>query len=109
MKTREDFEIFKNIATLNHYLYMDKDNYIDFFNGVATLRITLNDDYEYQMTNLNFPNLEPTNFSQEMTIPVIKEIIKNLKEQKPEMKNTMLKNRWEEILTIVSMSKTLSK
>ena len=49
MKTREDFEIFKNIATLNHYLYMDKDNYVEYFNGVATLRITLNDDYEYQM------------------------------------------------------------
>ena len=103
MKDIKDFEIFDNIAVLNKFLYMDKNN------GITILKITLNDDYEYQVVNLNFPNSKPTNFSQEMTIPVIENIIDYLKEQKPEMKNTMFKNRWEEISTITKANMTLKK
>lgn len=88
---------------------MDKNNYIDYNNGITILRITLNDDYEYQVVNLNFPNLKPTNFSQEMSIPFIESVIDDLKEQKPEMKNTMFKNRWEEISTITKANMTLKK
>lgn len=109
MKDIKDFEIFDNIAVLNKFLYMDKNNYIDYNNGITILKITLNDDYEYQVVNLNFPNSKPTNFSQEMTIPVIENIIDYLKEQKPEMKNTMFKNRWEEISTITKANMTLKK
>ena len=109
MRDIKEFEIFDNIAVLNKFLYMDKNNYIDYNNGIAILRITLNDDYEYQVVNLNFPNSKPTNFSQEMTIPVIKNIIDDLKKQKPEMKNTMFKNRWEEISTITKSNITLKK
>ena len=109
MRNIKEFEIFDNIAVLNKFLYMDKNNYIDYNNGITILRIALNDDYEYQVVNLNFPNSKPTNFSQEMTIPVIENIIDYLKEQKPEMKNTMFKNRWEEISTITKANMTLKK
>ena len=109
MKNIKEFEIFDNIAILNKFLYMDKNNYIDYNNGITTLRITMNNNYEYQVVNLNFPNLKPTNFSQEMSIPVIESIIEDLKEQKPEMKNTMFKNRWEEISTITKANITLKK
>lgn len=50
---RTEFEIFKNLQTLNYFLYMNKDNYIDFFNGMATLRITMNEQYSYSALNLN--------------------------------------------------------
>ena len=109
MRDTKEFEIFDNIAVLNKFLYIDKNNYIDYNNGITILRITLNDDYEYQVVNLNFPNSKPTNFSQEMSIPVIESIIDDLKEQKPEMKNTMFKNRWEEISTITKANITLKK
>lgn len=109
MRNIKEFEIFDNIAVLNKFLYMDKNNYIDYNNGITILRITLNDDYEYQVVNLNFPNSKPTNFSQEMSIPVIESIIDDLKEQKPEMKNIMFKNRWEEISTITKANMTLKK
>ena len=49
MKDIKDFEIFDNIAVLNKFLYMDKNNYIDYNNGITILKITLNDDYEYQV------------------------------------------------------------
>ena len=108
MKDIKDFEIFDNIAVLSKFLYMDKNNYVDYNNGITTLRITMNDEDEYQVENLNFPNSK-TNFSQEMTIPVIESVIYGLKEQKPEMKNTMFKNRWEEISTITKANMTLKK
>ena len=60
MRDIKEFEIFDNIAVLNKFLYMDKNNYIDYNNGITILRITLNDDYEYQVVNLNFPNSKPT-------------------------------------------------
>ena len=52
MKDIKDFEIFDNIAVLSKFLYMDKNNYIDYNNGITTLRITMNDEYEYQVVNL---------------------------------------------------------
>lgn len=109
MKTKEDFEVFKNIGTLNYYLYLEENNYIDYFNGITTLRITMDKDYNYKVLNLNFPDSNPTDFSSEMTIPVVENIIEDLKEQKPQMKNTMFKNRWEEIKTIVSANKAIIK
>ena len=105
---RTEFEIFKNIQTLNYFLYMDENNYIDYFNGMTTLRITMNEHYSYSALNLNFPNSLPMDFSNEMTIPLMECIIQDLKEQKPLLKFTNLKNRWEEISTIVSFSKTLN-
>ena len=105
---RTEFEIFKNIQTLNYFLYMDENNYIDYFNGMTTLRITMNKQYSYNALNLNFPNSLPMDFSNEMTIPLMEYIIQDLKEQKPLLKFTNLKNRWEEISTIVSFSKTLN-
>ena len=105
---RTEFEIFKNIQTLNYFLYMDENNYIDYFNGMTTLRITMNEQYSYNALNLNFPNSLPMDFSNEMTIPLMEYIIQDLKEQKPLLKFTNLKNRWEEISTIVSFSKTLN-
>lgn len=50
---RTEFEIFKNIQTLNYFLYMDENNYIDYFNGMTTLRITMNEQYSYSALNLN--------------------------------------------------------
>lgn len=105
---RTEFEIFKSIQTLNYFLYIDENNYIDYFNGMTTLRITMNEQYSYSALNLNFPNSLPMDFSNEMTIPLMECIIQDLKEQKPLLKFTNLKNRWEEISTIVSFSKTLN-
>lgn len=44
-----------------------------------------------------------------MNLTTLIGIIENLKEQKPEMKNTMFKNRWEEISTITKANITLKK
>jgi len=109
MRSKDILKEFEDITILNQYLYMNEDNYVDYFNGITTLRIKMNEDCEYLAINLAFPNLKPLKCSNDMTINFIRNIIENFKKQEPILKNTRFQNRWEEISTVVSMSKTLTK
>lgn len=111
MRSKDILKEFEDITILNQYLYMNEDNYIDYFNGITTLRIKMNEDCEYLAINLAFPNLKPLKISSDMSINFIKYIIENLKEQEPILKNTRFQNRWEEIkdTTLANLSLNLLK
>ena len=79
MRSKDILKEFEDITIFNQYLYMNEDNYIDYFNGITTLRIKMNEDCEYLAINLAFPNLKPLKYSNDMTINFIKHIIENLK------------------------------
>lgn len=97
MRSKDILKEFEDITIFNQYLYMNEENYIDYFNGITTLRIKMNEDCEYLAINLAFPNLKPLKCSNDMTINFIRHIIENLKRQEPILKNTRFQNRWEEI------------
>lgn len=101
-------KLFKNIAILNQFLY-EEGNSIEYNNGITTLEITMDENFEYRVFNPNFPETKPTIFSSEMTIPVIENIIEDLKSQKPKMKNSLFKNRWEEIFIITTANNALKR
>lgn len=111
MRSKDILKEFENITILNQYLYMNEDNYVDYFNGITTLRIKMNEDCEYLAINLAFPNLKPLKCSSDMSINFIKNIIENLKKQEPILKNTRFQNRWEEIkdTTLANLSLNLMK
>lgn len=111
MRSKDILKEFEDITILNQYLYMNEDNYIDYFNGITTLRIKINEDCEYLAINLAFPNLKPLKCSNDMTVNFIRNIIENLKKQEPILKNTRFKNRWEEIkdTTLANLSLNLLK
>ena len=72
-------KLFKNIAILNQFLY-EEGHSIEYNNGITTLKITMDENFEYRVFNPNFPETKPTIFSSEMTIPVIANKIEDLKE-----------------------------
>ena len=111
MRSKDILKEFEDITILNQYLYMNEDNYVDYFNGITTLRIKMNEDCEYLAINLVFPNLKPLKCSNDMTINFIRNIIENLKKQEPILKNTRFQNRWEEIkdTTLANLSLNLMK
>lgn len=111
MRSKDILKEFEDVTILNQYLYMNEDNYIDYFNGITTLRIKMNEDCEYLAINLAFPNLKPLKCSNDMTVNFIRNIIENLKKQEPILKNTRFKNKWEEIkdTTLANLSLNLLK
>lgn len=111
MRSKDILKEFEDVTILNQYLYMNEDNYIDYFNGITTLRIKMNEDCEYLAINLAFPNLKPLKCSNDMTVNFIRNIIENLKQQEPILKNTRFQNRWEEIkdTTLANLSLNLLK
>ena len=100
MREREILNLFNDIAIFNQYLYMKEGNYVEYNNGITTLRIKMNENCDYLAINMAFPNLKPLLFTSEMSINFINTIIEDLKRKKTEMKNTRFKNRWEEIKEI---------
>lgn len=91
-------------GTLLQYLYCSPDNAIVFNNGVANLELTMNEDGYVLVRNLNFPKSQATDFSSQLIIPVMLDIIDQLRTQPPKMKSTALTSRWDEIVFDVSVA-----
>ena len=54
-------KLFKNIAILNQFLY-EEGHSIEYNNGITTLKITMDENFEYRVFNPNFPETKPTIF-----------------------------------------------
>lgn len=88
----EDYTILMQYLALGYKIKVN--------NGMADIEIWMEDVYKIKGLNLNFKDLPPYNYSEEMTLEnVLLGIIPQLKEQEPEEFKTF-KNRWEEIKTI---------
>lgn len=109
MREKETLSLFNDIAIFNQYLYMNEENYIEYDNGITTLKIRMNENCDYIAVNMAFPNLKPLLYSSDMTINFIRHIIETLKEKEPQIKNATFKNRWEEITEITRSNLWLNK
>lgn len=106
MSQKESVDIFEDIKKLQQYLYIG--NSVTIKNAInVELEITMDKSFNYWCKNMNFPQNPPMEFSSEMTIPVIIDIIDQLKETSPQMANTQLKSRWEEVKTEIAMYNTV--
>lgn len=104
---KDDLFAIEDYATLMQYLALGYKIKVN--NGMADIEIWMEDVYKIKGLNLNFKDLPPYNYSEEMTLEnVILGIIPQLKEQEPEEFKTF-ENRWEEIRSITLETVALNK
>ena len=105
MREKEILQKMKEVTILNQFLYMDKDNFIEYNQDDGTtleIRIDENLDYisNYAKSCGALSHLVPLRVTNSMNLTTLMGIIENIKKQKPKMENTRFKNRWEEIESI---------
>ena len=94
---------FDNICTLQRYLYMSEEHYIEIENIIGVkLQIRMRENLHYYCKNMNFPNLPDICWSDNMTNENMLAIIDQLKEKPAVEFPNSFKSRWEEIVTITS-------
>lgn len=94
---------FNDIRTLQRYLYMSDEHYIEIENVIGVkLRIRMGENLHYYCKNMNFPDLPDACFSESMTNETMLGIIDQLKENPATEYPNSFKNRWDEIVSITS-------
>ena len=89
---------FSNIKTLQQFLYMSEDHYIDIRNAInVPLRIRMDDDGNYLSKNMNYPDIAEMNFTERMNVSNMISMIEQLKEQPAVEYPKNFNSRWEEI------------
>ena len=96
MRIKDTLKLMEEITILNQFLYMDENNYVEFKNGDFIRILKINEN----LASIKNSSLIPLKVNSDMNIRVLGDIIEQLKEQKPLMKNTNFKSRWEEIKNI---------
>lgn len=99
MRTKENLINMENITLLLQYLYMNPEHKIKYNNGLTTLEIYMDNNFEVYAKNLKFEDLPPLYFTNTFNIPYILGLIEVLKTTKPDMED-VFKSKWEEILKI---------
>lgn len=89
-------EGFQEMITIMRYLYLE--NTITIKNCIdVPLELSMTENGRIGCRNLNFPDNPPTDWTEHMDVETCMAIAEQLRNEKPNMKNTALKNRWEEI------------
>lgn len=107
MRNKDTLFEFENFTILCQYLYLDPDHYIIINNGIADLKLQMNDDLKILCTNMNFPDLPPMNFTSRF-YDEFQGIIDCLKEENP-LEFNCFDNRWEEIKDVTLSNLALNK
>lgn len=108
MRTKQQLMEFDNIALLLQYLYMGYS--IEIIN-IINVRLTIRMNPEtcgFEVENKNFPELGFKPFTDQMTVPVLLDIVKQLKE-KPSNDKEHFESKWDEIKTITALNLSLNK
>lgn len=99
---------FDEMQTLLRYLYIEEkvtvNNSID-----VPLELSMTETGRIICRNMNYPDFDPTDYTEHMDVETCMAIAEQLREKEPEMKKTMLKNRWEEIKTVVDFTISQNK
>lgn len=92
----EDYSILMQALGLGHRITIN--------NGLTDLEIFMTEDLDIKAINLNFPDLPPYNYNEEMSLRnVILDVIPQLEEQPASGEfNGGFKNRWAELKTITN-------
>lgn len=103
-------EGFEDIKTLQQYLYMSEDHHIRITNCLnVPLELRMDEQCQYWCQNLHFPELPETNWSSNMTIETMLDIIYDLQNTPATEFPDRFKNRWEEIKTLTRMTVAVNK
>lgn len=96
---------FDDICTLQRYLYMSEEHYIEIENIIGVkLQIRMRENLHYYCKNMNFPDLPDACWSENMTNKNMLAIIDQLKENPAVEFPNRFKSRWEEIVAITSIN-----
>ena len=69
----------------------------------------MKEDFRFFCRNLNFPDLQPMDYTSNMTISNLDAIISQLKEQKSDKYDNNFASKWEEIKDITLANVALNK
>lgn len=101
---------FEDIKVLMQYLYMSEDNSILIHNCInVPLKIRMDENCQFKCQNMNFPELPESNWAEEMTVPVMLDIIEKLKEEPAVEFKERFKNRWEELKNVTKINVSLNE
>lgn len=109
MRTKDELFLLGEVSTLLQYLFLSKDHTITFNNGLADLKIRMDENFNVWCLNLNFPDVPESNFTEQMTPPYMLGIIQILQNTPPVEFPKSFKNRWEEISQITLINLSLNK
>ena len=110
MRTIDTLFELEDILTLMQYLYMDEKNYILFNNGIAWLKMYMDDDGHLMVENQSFPTAIPLSYDDVVNIPNLLGIIDELKKDTEHVKyKETFSNTWEEIKRLTMDSVGLNK
>lgn len=99
---------FQEMQDILRYLYME--NTIAITNSIdVPLELSMTENGRIACRNMNYPEFEPTDWTDHMDVETCMAIAEQLRGQEPTMENTMLKNRWDELHTIVAMNISQNK
>ena len=104
-KTKEKYNEISEIDYLLKYLFLNEENYIIFNNGIVNLKITMDQKCNLKSKIVDDPYDNETIF--QIRIPVLFEIIKQLKEMKTN--NFAFSNEWERIVAFVKLNTDLTE
>lgn len=110
MRNKQDLLDLNDIAILYQYLYMSEDHFVIVNNGLADLKLYMDDNFNIMCLNLNYPDLSPMSYNDMLSISNLLGIIDFLKNDKEhiEIKN-QFDSRWLEIKTITATTLVLNK
>lgn len=100
MRDRETFKTVGEIAMLLQFLYAHEDNKVKFNNGVTDLEIRMDENLEIMCTDLSYPELGETVFSEAATPAYMVGIIDYLKNTPSSIPGC--KSAWFELTVAVS-------
>ena len=110
MRAKENLMKFNDMKILYQYLYLSEDNFIDVKNSIGvTLRLRMNDNMAILCQNMNFPDFPQSNWSDQMIINTVFDIVDQLKEVPAIEFPEKFSNRWEEIKTICNLQMSLNR
>lgn len=99
---------FDDVKILMQYLYMSEEHTVVFSNGLTELSISMTDDFHFLCQNLNFPDIPPMRFDDQMNLPYILGIIDVLKDTKAIEFPDRFSNRWDELKTLTMANLALN-
>lgn len=108
MRSKQQLLAFHNLTKLLQYLYLGDT--ITIINAIQ-VRLTIRMNPEtcgFEVRNENFPELGFRPFTEQMTVPVLFDIIEQLKTQ-PAEHPASFHTRWDEIKTITDMNVCLNQ
>ncbi len=109
MRTKNELFLLGEVSILLQYLFMSEKHTITFSNGLTSLKIRMDENFNIRCKNLNFPDVSECDFTEQMTPLYTLGVIQILQKMPPEEFKDSFKNRWDEIRQITLSNLALNR